>query len=218
MKKILAVILCAAMAFSIASCSTSSEPAPSIETKSGKDNDKTEATTEAISVPSDTAEGFDPEFTFSTTDRDGNTWDESSFSSNKVTMINFWEPWCGPCVSEMPDLEKLYQTYRDKGFLILGVYATPGMEEDVDAVLEQTGASYPILHYTDAFDAFETGFVPTTLFVDGEGHILHHTAEKEILKMLTDYNIEGADEKAESLYIGSMDYAGWEAIVQGGLE
>ena len=62
MKKILSVILCAAMALAIASCDTAE--APSIETKSGKDNDKTEATTEAISVPSDTAEGFNPEFTF----------------------------------------------------------------------------------------------------------------------------------------------------------
>ena len=194
-----------------------STPEASAEPETVPEASETPEPSPEVQEPEEIA-GYEPDFRFSTTDRDGETYDERIFAGQTLTMINFWEPWCGPCVGEMPDLEKLYQTYRDRGFLILGVYATPGMEEDVDAVLEQTGASYPILHYTEAFDAFETGFVPTTLFVDGEGHILRHTAEKEILKMLTDYNIEGADEKAESLYIGSMDYAGWEAIVQEGLQ
>ena len=194
-----------------------STPEASAEPETVPEASETPEPSPEVQEPEEIA-GYEPDFRFSTTDRDGGAYDESIFAGQTLTMINFWEPWCGPCVGEMPDLEKLYQTYRDRGFLILGVYATPGMEEDVDAVLEQTGASYPILHYTEAFDAFETGFVPTTLFVDGEGHILCHTAEQEILKMLTDYNIEGADEKAESLYIGSMDYAGWEAIVQKGLQ
>ena len=195
MKKILAVILCAAMAFSIASCSTSSEPAPSIETKSGKDNDKTEATTEAISVPSDTAEGFDPEFTFSTTDRDGNTWDASCFSSNKVTMINFWEPWCGPCVNEMPDLELLYEAYKDKDFQIIGVYSETHMESEVDGILKDKNISYPILKYTAEFDIFQTGYVPTTVFVDSKGHIVKMSDG-------TDY------------VIGSNTYEAWESIIK----
>lgn len=194
MKKILAVILCAAMAFSIASCSTSSEPAPSIETKSGKDNDKTEATTEAISVPSDTAEGFDPEFTFSTTDRDGNTWDESSFSSNKVTMINFWEPWCGPCCKELPDLTSLYEKYKDQGFQILGVYSETHMESDVRDILSNKQVSYPILHYTSDFDQFQTGYVPTTIFVDSQGHVITIDGEKTV--------------------VGSRSYEDWEKIIK----
>ena len=200
-----------------ASQEPASTPEASAEPETVPEASETPEPSPEVQEPEEIA-GYEPDFRFSTTDRDGGTYDESIFAGQTLTMINFWEPWCGPCVGEMPDLEKLYQTYRDRGFLILGVYATPGMEDDVDAVLEQTGASYPILHYTEAFDAFETGFVPTTLFVDGEGHVLRHTAEQEILKMLTDYNIEGAEAKAESLYIGSMDYAGWEAIVQEGLQ
>ena len=226
MKQLLSLLLAAVLLLCLCGCGAKqptaapepvSTPEASAEPETVPEPAETPEPSPEVQEPEGIA-GYEPDFRFSTTDRNGGTYDESIFAGQTLTMINFWEPWCGPCVSEMPDLEKLYQTYRDKGFLILGVYATPGMEEDVDAVLEQTGASYPILHYTEAFDAFETGFVPTTLFVDGEGHILRHTAEKEILKMLTDYNIEGADEKAESLYIGSMDYAGWEAIVQGGLQ
>ena len=161
---------------------------------------------------------FDPDFRFSTTDRNGAAYDENVFAGQTLTMINFWEPWCGPCVSEMPDLEKLYQAYKDRGFLILGVYSTPDMEEDVDAVLEQTGVTYPILHYTEAFEAFDSGFVPTTIFVDGEGHILRHSADPEIVELLTEYESDAAYEKAETLFIGGNDYAGWETVVQAGLQ
>ena len=59
--------------------------------------------------------------TFAATDMDGNAVDESILSGKKVTMINLWAPWCGPCVGEMPDLQKLNEKYADKGFQVIGV-------------------------------------------------------------------------------------------------
>ena len=135
-------------------------------------------------------DGDSPDFSFSTTDREGNVWDESVFQTHKLTMLNFWEPWCGPCVQEMPDLRKLSEEYADRGLQILGVYSSPGMEEDVDTVLESTGVQYPILHYTEAFDIFRSGYVPTTVFVDEGGHVL-----------------------GEQLYVGSRSYADWETLI-----
>ena len=143
--------------------------------------------------PTDPA-GYDG-FLFSTTDRDGETWDQSVFSSHALTMINFWEPWCGPCVGEMADLQKLQEAYADRGLLILGVYQTPGMESDVDAVLESTGAAYPILHYTGEFDIFQSGYVPTTVFLDAGSHVI--------------------GEGSSALYIGSNSYDGWASVVEG---
>ena len=193
MKKILSVLLCAAMALAIASCGTAESP--SVETKSGKDKDITEeTTTESFTAPSATAEGFDPEFTFSTTDRDGNTWDESSFGSYKVTMINFWEPWCGPCCKEIPDLELLYETYKDQGFQILGVYSETEMENEVDGIKADGKVSYPFLHYDSVFDQFQTGYVPTTIFVDSQGHVITIDGERAV--------------------IGSRSYEDWEKIVK----
>ena len=130
-----------------------------------------------------------PAVRFTTTDRDGNKVDETILRGHKLVMLNFWEPWCSPCVGEMPELEKLYRDYADKGLLILGIYSTRGQETEVDKVLSDSGTSYPILYYSRDFDRFKTGYVPTTVFVDGEGTIL------------------------SELLIGSRDYAGWEELI-----
>lgn len=146
---------------------------------------------ETTAAPAETTAEAAPEqtgFVFSTTDRDGNAWDQTAFADNRIVMVNFFEPWCGPCVSEMPELERLYQDYKDKGVLLLGVYAT---EEGVEDVLAQTGVTYPILHYTEAFDALQTGYVPTTVFFNSTAGIVGETE------------------------IGAHSYEEWAAILDG---
>ena len=131
--------------------------------------------------------GFEPELRFSTTTLDGAAVDESILAGHALTMINFFEPWCPPCVAELPELEKLYETYAPQGFQILGVFST---EEGTAEVVSDAALSYPVLRYVPEFDEFQTGYVPTTIFVDGSGRIVGETQ------------------------IGSNSYAGWEAIVK----
>lgn len=42
-------------------------------------------------------------------------------SQGHVVLVTFWATWCSPCVHEMPELDRLYQTYHAKGLDILGV-------------------------------------------------------------------------------------------------
>ena len=151
------------------------------------------AIVESIRFDEGTGTGMDfsPDFTFATQDIDGGAWTESCFAEVSLTMINFWEPWCGPCVKEMPELQKLYETYRDRGFRILGIYSDFEYEEEMRQVVEQTGVQYPILEYVDVFNQFQTGYVPTTIFVDGSGHLVGETM------------------------IGSESYDEWAAVVEG---
>ncbi|MFR3500045.1 MAG: TlpA disulfide reductase family protein, partial [Paraclostridium bifermentans] len=45
---------------------------------------------------------------FKTTDLNGNKVTSDLFSKNKLTMVNIWATWCGPCIDEMPEISKLY--------------------------------------------------------------------------------------------------------------
>lgn len=39
----------------------------------------------------------------------------------KVVLIDCWATWCGPCMSKMPELKKIHETYKDSGLVIVGV-------------------------------------------------------------------------------------------------
>lgn len=112
-------------------------------------------------------------FYFETEDIDGKSVSFSDYTNgNKLIMINMWEPWCGPCIGEMPDLEKLYQNYKSEGFLIIGVYTTPNDDKSVTEGIESTGITYPCILASENLYNYMTGYVPTTFFVDGNGNIL----------------------------------------------
>lgn len=138
-----------------------------------------------------------PDFTFTTTDRDGKTFDESIFAEHELTMVNFFEPWCGPCVSEMDDIEQLYEDFSSAGFMVIGVYSDTSMEDELDGILSSTKVSYPVLHFNNDFARFTTGYYPTTIFVDGEGHIV------------------SMEDSSDFLYIGAGNYDYWESVVTG---
>ena len=179
MKKKLITLLAIALSFSIVTCASCKKK----EKKKANPN---------VSVGVD----YFPEFYFSIEDLDGNTLDETIFAEHKLTMINFWEPWCGPCVKEMPALEKLYKNYKDKGFYIIGIYFSTDQKSEVKQILASAGTTYPIAEYDEAFEPFLTGSVPTSIFVDEHGWVLPIAAKDE-----------------EKLFVGSRSYESWEALI-----
>ena len=101
---------------------------------------------------------------------------------NKVTMLNIWATFCGPCLNEMPDLAELEQQYKDKGFEIVGltgdvVDSSGNFEQsiiaDAHSIIEETGVKYPVLIATnELMEAVGLTVFPTTFFVDSEGALI----------------------------------------------
>lgn len=184
MKKILVLIFCIVLAFGLMACGDQ-----------GDVNDEAQEPSAEEEANTDAAEPSGDLFTFSTETFEGEAFSSEDVKDAKLVMVNLWEPWCGPCVGEMPDLEKVYEEFKDDGFVILGVFTDTTMDEDAAQILKDAGITYPILRATNEFAVFQTNYVPTTVFLTGEG------------KRISDEPI-----------IGAQSYETWHSAVKGLLE
>ena len=111
-----------------------------------------------------------PEFTV----QDGEG-EEVAFSDfvGKPIVINFWASWCGPCKSELPAFESVWQSYGDQVQFLM-VNMTDGVEETVEGVkafVEENGYTFPVYYDTQGSAAGAYGIygIPATAFIDAEG-------------------------------------------------
>lgn len=120
----------------------------------------------------------------------------------KVILINFWATWCKPCVSEFPDLVKLYNDYKGKGFEL--VFISLDMTEDVQTkvvpFLSQHGVDFTTYYNNmekpeeliNYIDKNWEGAIPATYIYDKDGNLTASTIgrkgyeyfEKEVIKDL----------------------------------
>lgn len=111
-----------------------------------------------------------PEFTVY--DIKGNAVSLSDYIG-KPTVVNFWASWCGPCMREMPDFQKLYDELGSEvNFLMVNM--TDGSRETVNRAsgfIKGEGYTFPVFYDTDqdAAMTYAVYSIPTTYFVDAEG-------------------------------------------------
>lgn len=89
-----------------------------------------------------------------------------------IILLNFWASWCGPCLQEMPKLDKLAQKYQGMGVQIWGV----NVESDsaaAKAYLEKVRVNFPILFdvTNDVSAAYSVQAMPTTVILNKDGEI-----------------------------------------------
>jgi cytochrome c biogenesis protein CcmG/thiol:disulfide interchange protein DsbE len=100
---------------------------------------------------------------------DGEVVSLSDYKGQPV-WINFWASWCPPCRAENPDIEEMYQKYKDQGLVIL----SPAIGEDPSAVsgyVKRTGLTFTVgLDETTQLAAnYRIVGIPTHFFIDREG-------------------------------------------------
>jgi len=96
----------------------------------------------------------------------------------KVVLVNFWSTDCGVCVSEMPDLVKTYNTFKDKNFEVIAVAMPYDPPAQVLNYATQKTLPFPVMH--DGFGEVTkkfggVNFTPTAYIFDKNGKRLFYT-------------------------------------------
>jgi len=95
---------------------------------------------------------------------------------NKMTVLDFWASWCGPCRQEAPFMVQLYNKYHEQGLGIVGI----SLDEDKDAwisAINELGMPWPQMSdlkgwQSSAGQLFQVNSIPFTVVVDQQGNIL----------------------------------------------
>lgn len=142
---------------------------------------------------------------FKTKDINGNDVNQDIFLDYKLTLVNVWGTFCGPCLDEMPYLGELQNEYESKGVNIVGIVVDV-QDEEMEAIEDQiklaqeiadtTGADYT--HMIVSFDMLELmnqfDAIPASFFVDSDGNIV------------------------SEYYIGSRSKEDWVDVIETNLE
>ena len=159
-------------------------------------------TPEATDTPEESQAPI-PALDFTLTDQFGNTHTLDQYKG-KTILLNFWATWCGPCRSEMPDLQAVYEDYgkNEKDLVVLGVAAPnlgqEGSAEDITAFLEENGYTYPTLMNEDAslFYSYGISSFPTTFMIDKNGNVYGYimgAQSREVFDDIIQQTMDGAN-------------------------
>jgi len=101
-----------------------------------------------------------------------------SQSRGKITIINFWASWCGPCKMEAPHLQEVYEEYSDRVEIIAVNIMSKDKREDASAFAKQYGFTFPVLldETGDISTMYGAFAIPTTIFLNEKGEIIHEYA------------------------------------------
>ncbi|HMO57217.1 MAG TPA: redoxin domain-containing protein [Roseiflexaceae bacterium] len=113
-----------------------------------------------------------PPFTLETVD--GRIVSLSDYQG-QVVLVNIWATWCPPCVRETPRLVRVYEEFKDQGFVMLGINTTYQDKRDaVTTFVRDQKISYPVLLDLDGTVGTVYGgrLMPTTYLIDRDGKIV----------------------------------------------
>ena len=122
---------------------------------------------------------------FSATDLDGKPISLEQYRG-KVVLLDFWAVWCAPCIAEMPNVKKVYDTYKDEGFDIIGI-SLDFDEKRLRDYLKENDIPWRQVFSGKIMDNpvalhYNVRSIPTQWLVGKDGSIISHQVRGETLK------------------------------------
>lgn len=105
----------------------------------------------------------------------------------QYVLVDFWASWCGPCRREIPHIAELYNKYKDKGFVVLGV-ATWDKPADTQKAMKELNITWPQIinaQYVGS-KAYGVDGIPQIILFGPDGTILKRNLRGEEMKQAVD--------------------------------
>jgi len=92
----------------------------------------------------------------------------------KVLLVNFWATWCEACMSEMPSLVKLRETFQNRGFEVIGINVDDNPVNIVPKTMKEFKLRFPIFQDLsgELSDLFDVHAIPLTVVMDQQRKVL----------------------------------------------
>lgn len=112
-------------------------------------------------------------------------------NTDKPILVNYWATWCPPCVREFPDLQEMYETYKEKMHFV--AVNSAETKDVIEAFMKKNKYTIPVPMDSDNRVGIMYGIssIPTTFIVDTDGAIVFAQ-----LGMMTKAQMKQAIEKA----------------------
>src|SRR3954447_2191332 len=108
---------------------------------------------------------------FTLTDLEGESWHLQELRG-KVVLVNFWATWCPPCRKEMPDLQALFDKYKNKGVIVFSI--SDEEEKKIKPFIQAQNITYPVMldPGRKVHELFQVEGIPKSFVYDREGHLV----------------------------------------------